>query len=344
MSLIFTEGFDNVDDNTELLRKGWSTASGTFDTTNPRTGPRAYGTGGFLNLGRQVPAAAEHATFIAGFSMYHPTSLKTSVNFYLSSDALGTDHVRLSVSSTGQILVNRGSGANLLASSDPGVIVVDTQYYIEIKALLSDTVGTVEVKVNGATVCSATNIDTKNGGTKTVFDSMRWQHSSGSAYNIDDIYLANGAGAINNTFIGECRVRTLYPNGNGNSNQLVGSDGNSVDNYALVDDITPGTGDFVGSSVAAAKDTYGFEDLPDVTGTVVGVTVYAYGAKTDTALRSLLPVTRTSGNDYDGAEQALSTDPLFAKQLQEVNPATAVPWLRSEVNAAEFGVKIGPVP
>src|SRR5437764_673985 len=58
----------------------------------------------------------------------------------------------------------------------------------------------------------------------------------GRAY-LDDLYVCDATGTTNNTFLGDVRVHTLVPSGNGTDSGLTGSDGNQVNNYQLVNTV-----------------------------------------------------------------------------------------------------------
>jgi hypothetical protein len=341
MTMLMLESFEHVTGAAHLLAKGWaegvvSAISAAQARSGTKSAEMSVTSTGWLAF--QCDNADKHATMICGFGLYvddTPTAFRLS----FMGDNNVTTHVQIQLSATGQIIAFRSTNVEL-GRSDPNTIIDDGWYYVEVKVVLSDAAGAVVVKVNGATVLNLTGIDTKNAGTAATLDTVKWGASSASPnIYVDDIYIANGAGAVNNDFVGECRIRAIKPNGNGNSSQFTGSDGNSVDNYLLVDETTPDTVDFVGSATLDHKDTYAFEDLPDVTGTVAAVQALAYAAKTDAGARNLAIVTRSGGADYDGADVALGTTPTYVKRMMETNPATGVAWLRAEVNAAEFGVK-----
>lgn len=343
MTLICLESWDGIA-TADLAAKGWATnGTPTVSTTQARTGNNALLFDASAEyVARILPAAGEHATMIVGSAIYvteYPSG-DTSL-LVLASDAGTNNHVTLAITSTGGLSVHRGSYSGATLGSG-GSLPLHTWCFVELKAALSDSTGTVDVRVNGASVLSLTGQDTKSGGTKTVFDCVRLGTvgPSGTVY-FDDTYIANAAGSVNNTFLGDMRVRCLVPNGNGNSSQLTGSDGNSTDNYLLVDDLPPATSDYVGSPTADQKDTYAFTDLPDTSGTVLGAQIGAYATKTDSAARSLALVTRSGGTDYDSSDNALALGSnLYVQQMRETDPATSAAWLRSAVNSAEFGVKV----
>ena len=63
-------------------------------------------------------------------------------------------------------------------------------------------------------------------------------------------------------------------------------------------------------------------------------------SKTDAAARSIAPVIRHSGSNNVGSNIALATNTLWYAQVYETNPGTSSGWTKSDVDAAEFGVKV----
>jgi len=350
MSLIHIDGFDHYA-TADLAAKGWT--SGGVNASVTLTGGRTGGGGlSFASSSsatavRGVATAEKNSTFIMGFA-YKPNTVGNSGGEIAAmfGDNAATQHITLSATLTGALEVRRGTqvASTVLASSSGGVIPAAAWSYVELLVTLSDTVGVVKVRVNGALVIDASALDTKNAGTATVFDAVRLGHASSAsdAGTVDDFYLCNVAGTVNNGFLGDCRVRTLLPNGNGANSGLLGSDANSIDNYLLVDEATPDVADYVGSGTDNLKDTYLFPDLTETVGAVRGVQVNSYAAKTDAGAKSLALVTRSGAADYDSADLALGTSAGYLRQLRELDPATAAAWTIAGVNAAEFGVKVRP--
>lgn len=337
MSLIFVDGFDDG-----LTSLKWAQLYG-ISAGNGRTGDALLLASGDTRTSRfVVNSTDEHATFILGFA-WKPAGSQNQELVRFISDTSSTYHVCIAQNVNQALYATRGAGGTLLGTTANNVVSLGIWQYVEIKVVLSDTVGEVTIKVDGATVLNLTNIDTKNGGTKTVLEGcyFRVDFPVGNSY-FDDLYLCNGAGSVNNDFLGDCSVETIYPNGNGNSSQLVGSDGNSVDNYLLVDEAgAPSTADYVGSGVDGAKDTYAFSNLTQVTGAVKGLAVRSYAAKTDTGARSLSNVIRSGGSDTVKTAQALGTGYDIHSDIVELDPNGSVAWTIASVNAAEFGVQVG---
>jgi hypothetical protein len=150
------------------------------------------------------------------------------------------------------------------------------------------------------------------------------------------------SGTINNDFKGDCRVEAIFPNGNGNSSVLVGSDGNSTDNYLLVDENPPNSDtDYVESSTVGDKDTYNYGSITSAFGVVHGVQICPFVKKTDAGVRSIANVARSSGTEADSASQALAATYGYLPTIKEDDPSTpGSRWTVAGVNAAEFGVKV----
>jgi len=347
VTLLFVDGFDDG-----LYSQKWTQLGGT-----QAINPARNGLG--LQLSRddhfvryQTPAADEHATFIVGFAWYAWSDINfgggaapAGMFLALESDSGGTRHIYVTVDLSRRFSVYQGNGT-LLAITDPNIFEWNVWTYLELKANLHDTTGSFSFRKDGDVLLSGTGIDTKNGGTKTVFDSLRLRGFSGGGSGlgqlVDDLYLLNSAGSLNNDLLGDCTVETLFPSGNGNSSQLVGSDGNSVDNYLLVDEApNPSSVDYVGSGTNNAKDTYAFTNLVHTTGAVRGIAMRAYAAKSDTGARTLSNVVRTSGVDTVLPAQFLGTGYAIQTDILEQDPNGPTAWTIASVNAAEFGVQVG---
>lgn len=283
---------------------------------------------------RAVPAE-KHATWIIGFAYYWDGGPNFPV--YFASEGRTVAHVEMTINAAGQLEVRRGLNGTILATSAMAAPFVPSVWrYIEMKATLSDTVGAIVVHVDEVEVINISGVDTKNGGTETTFDSYQ-TNRTGSSSRYGDVYLCTGDGVGASDFLGDCVVATLLPTNNGNSSVLVGSDGNSVNNYALVNEATPDSSNYVGSANTGDKDTYVFADIVYAAGTVKGVVVSSYAAKSDAGARSMRAVTRSGGTDYAGSDKTLSTTYTTYKEILETNPATAAAWTITDVNNAEFG-------
>lgn len=326
-------------------------------STAPRTGVTydvspTFGTGRFggsaagfgSNLGCRYSITST-GTVVVGHARRTELSNSNSL-VVLRGDGGGTAHLTLMALPNGTIEVRRGSTTGtILGATAPAVLTAGVWAYIEVKATLSDTVGVVTIRVNGAEVLNLTGQDTKNAGTGTTFDSVGVTStgSAGSGNLIDDIYVLDPNGsAPYNDFLGDCKIETIIPSGNGSSSQLTGSDGNSTDNYLLVDERPASTTDYVQSATVGHKDLYAFTDLTTASGSVLAVQTSALALKSDAGSANIKIVERSSvGTERDSASIPLVASPgvWVSTGPLTVDPANAT-WTISSVNDAQFGAKV----
>jgi hypothetical protein len=210
---------------------------------------------------------------------------------------------------------------------------------LEFKGTINDTTGTYEVRVNGANVVSGSGADTRNGGTGVISSVALIFARSGELW--CDIVICDGGGSSNNDFLGDRRVDCFFPSGNGNSSQLIGSDGNSVDNYLLVDESAPnGDTDYVQSGTSGDKDTYNFPNMSHTPSSINGIQICMNAKKDDSGTRSISSVIRSGGTDTNGTTQALSTSYAYYLQISETDPNTSAAWTKAGFDAAEFGQRV----
>jgi len=338
MALIFCDGFD--DGLTQLGK--WNSFSGI--TIAPAYGRNGSGVriGDSSNfLFKQIAAADEHATMTLGFAYRRVTTTGLSDVSLASfrSDSGATTHFSIFIDRSSHVLKLFRGGE--LVVNDTMTLILNQWYYIELKVTLHDTTGAYELRINGQTRQSATSTDTKNAGTKTTIDSIHLSSGiSNGDGNFDDIYVCNGAGATNNTFLGDLAIETLLPDSNGNSSLFVGSDGNSVDNYLLVDEAAPSTTDYVVGASVGNKDTYTFGNMVRTSGQVSGVMVSSYANKSDANPRTIKNVARSGASETLGPSNTLATTWTPHSNVFETDPNGGGVWTIPNVNAAEFGVEV----
>lgn len=335
MTVIFSDGFDHY---TTLTLK-WTSGTSAIGAASARSGSSGLAQSSAESL-KQVQPSQEHATFTLGLVARRTAATGTlEMRFY--SDSGVTRHITVQATANGEIKAFRGAvstGTQLGATTASNLVPLSVFVYVEAKVVLSDTVGTVTVWVNDAQVFSYTG-DTKNAGTKTVLDAIGLA-SNGTFLicDIDDLYLTNGAGSVNNDRLGDIKIETLFPSGAGSTTGLTPS--SSVANYTTVDDVAPNTTDYNSSVTDGAYDTYALSDLVTVAGTIFGVVVHAYAAKSDAGVKGGAIVVRSGGADYEKTDNPLGTGYQYYREIIEVDPATSSAWTVAAVNSLEAGFKV----
>ncbi len=182
-----------LEDGFESLAK-WTIAN--TSVLRHRTGRTGMGMSADSSAGTAVftiPAASESDTITIGFAWRIETLNGTRPMLTLRSDANVTTHLTVDSNATGSLEVRRGTTTGTVLASSAAGFVAGTWYYVELQAKLHDTTGFVTLRVNGVQVASATNVDTKNAGTKTTFDTIFMTTGSTVVQVWDDLYAITGS-------------------------------------------------------------------------------------------------------------------------------------------------------
>lgn len=311
------------------------------DTANSRTGAGGCwtgpGTSGIVNVQSIIPATTN---FVFGFGARFQ-STNTGTFCYVTDGVVV--HLALRLTSAGGLNLYMGDGVTLLAtSSTTPFSITNVWRYIEFKATIDDVAGSVTVRVDGTTILTYSG-DTRNGSTATVTKMILFNLGNPGTTYYDDVYALDNTGvAPYNDFLGDIVVRTLLPNGDGDSSGWLGSDGNSVNNSLLVDEPTSSMTDYVAANVSSTSDLYALTDVPS-TYDVLAVREVVYAAKSDGGVSPVvLPQAKgTLGTvRTDTALPALSTTPLpYGSDIRTTDPdGNALNATR--LNAMQIGVQI----
>lgn len=338
MTLRFIDGFDHYD-TTSLLASMKCGVSNTpaIESNGGRRGGGAlvFTPGEFC-----YKAFDNKSAWVVGFAL-KMQSLGTGTNHHLLSFVDGTTvQVDIYLDNTGHLIVTRGS--TVLATST-SVLTVEVWNYIEVKVTLDNTTGAAEVRVNGSSSGWINISDVDTCATANEYASViRYGSTTSSGTGrIDDLYICDTDGSVNNDFLGDVRVDAYLPNGNGASSQFTGSDSDSTDNYMLVDDAAPdGDTTYVQSSTVNQIDTYSFTEMSHTPATIFGLQIVMDAKKDDSGTRSIAGVVRQSSTNYAGSNQVLSTSYVGYTDIRETDPATAAAWTKDGINSAEFGIKV----
>jgi hypothetical protein len=315
MALKFIEGFD---DGLITLR-GW--VDPTLNTG--RFGGKCWSPGqtGHQTLNLPVPLTG---TLVVGFAFQHNTAVAEDVF------AMGSLHLVITAGGAIQLYNN---GTTLVATSPNAPwAAVGTWRYVEAKYVLST--GAVTVRVDAVTVMTGTV------GTATSIATLNWQLNNNFAtfsVGVDDVYILDTTGTLNNDFLGDVRVQTLLPNADGTYSQLTPSTGTT--HNTLVNEAAPNTTTYVSSSTPGQKDSYQFDDLAANTANVYGVEITNYSHKDAAGPAGFSNLVRVGGTDYLSTSQPLATSWVPNRDILDANPATSAAWTASDVNNAEFGVQ-----
>lgn len=341
MSLIKLESFD-VDANSENRWDAHTGGPGIGTTTGGRTGRYGVFGNGECSLTQNVTA---HDTYIIGGAFF----ASSAGGAWAASKIL-----EFLDGSTSQVYVKIDAGLTISLYLGDGTLIetsVNTitrggtwPYFIEFKAVIHNTAGSYELRVNDVVWLSGTGVDTNNGAGNQVTKvkvAVLGAHTVTCGW--DDVYICDNQGSFNTDFLGSSfKIEVCRPNGAGNSTQFaLGGSTPAATNYGSVSDTTPDDGvTFVSDSVIGDKDLYALSDLSTTAVTIAGVQTTLRAAKDIAGTRTICKVLRSAGADYDGAAFSPSTSFADYIEMNETDPATSARFLPAAINSLQAGAKV----
>lgn len=281
----------------------------------------------------QTSALTTDDTLIVGCAIYKTGigSLSTPVVGLYDGATLG---MNVRILSDGTLEVLRGTTQLEVTTNS---INAATWYYLEFKVVCHDSTGSYDLKINETTWASATGVDTK-AGTNAYHDKVMFRGNDfASATWVDDIYICDGSGSINNDFAGNVKVIALRPDSAGDDTDWTPSAGA---NYATVDEVELDEDTtYVETSTPNDQDLYNYDNLPSV-GDIKGLQVVTEVRVTDAQSYDLNSVIKSGATEDEGAADTItSTSYVTQTRVQEIDPNTSSLWTKVNVNAAQFGIK-----
>jgi len=333
MTILFMDGFDHYSAGQLADKYEGVGASTTLSSAYSRfaggQGWRAYGNG--YSIRKTLPV--NKTTVYVGFAWYRNNSgvLNTGTwgIFYFIDEFL-VNQILLRPNSSGSFSVLRGDGT-VLGSSAESVFVDYKWHYIEMKVTISNTVGVVEVRLNGTEIINLTSQDTKNGS--DYIRSVMLDGLNPNQYSFfDDMYIDDAQ------FHGDCRIRTFVPDADGNSSDFTRSTGSN--DYECVDEILSNDDtDYIYSDTLNHKSIFGI--TTGSLGTVKAIQLNNHCRLDEAGTRKITPIIRSNSTDYQGTEtEAIAADYNFEHEIWELDPDDSGAWTQTKLEAAEFGLEI----
>lgn len=223
-----------------------------------------------------------------------------------------------------------------------------TWHWYDMRIKLSNTVGEVELYIDGEQVISETGLDTQQSGAVPTHVHF-FNGGRGDGYVMDDLVIYDDTGSSFNTFpLNEAVIETLRPSANGFQNDFANVTGPS--NWQDVDDASGGysSATNVNSSTTTDIESYACTNLSTTYPTIhaVAPSICANVKGPVAAGRTFRQRIRSSASDALGADKTLSipgsTNYAFHYKYEavELDPNGSVAWTTAAVNAAEYGFEL----
>lgn len=345
MALLWIEGFEGFGTTNGAAPAGYDgkySSVNRVNLTDIQSG-RIAGKSWYANTSSsphwrtQDLGAFTTAIFGFGFKADQLIGSRTFVRLFEPSDVTGFE---LRTTQGGQIAAYNWT--TLLGTSTNANMITGRWYFIECKVTISNTTGTVDVKVNETNVLSLTSQDTQRGGT-AEWRKIQIEGSSVFPHNFsfDDWYLCDASGSQNNDFLGSIRVDGILPDGDSATINWTPSSGTI--NSALVDENPHNTDtDYVESSTSTDQDLYDYAAVPTTLNTIHGLQINTIVRETDASdftLKTLVKSGATTSADTAQAIAGTSYETLH--RIVEQDPNTSAAWTSSGINSAQFGIEVG---
>jgi hypothetical protein len=334
--IVLIDGFDFYGSRTNMERRWTNNAGTSLTLVSGRLG------GSCAQYGSLTSHSIDFAStqgFRVGFAFRINTIHTTGNNQIIRLRDVGTAQCELYVNASGNVGFSRNGTA--VGSVSATALSPNVWYYLEWYVVIADSISTNQCNlyVDGSLFHNITSGDMKNHTTTNTNRVVIGNTASNGLYEFDDFWVSTEGTSLP-TLLGDHRIVTLLPNGNGNYGDFTGSDGNSTNNFELVDETTIVDSDFVESNVVNHRDSYAITDLGISTAAIQAVAVNTCINKQDAGARTGRNLLRISGTDYESSNITLSTSFQVIQSLWLTNPATSLAWTDAAVNGLEAGIKV----
>jgi len=232
------------------------------------------------------------------------------------------------------------SGSQLLVNGtaqDTGGSYFGSWTHIGIDVKVHSTNGWVYVYRNGS-------LDMSFDGNTGTLNANQFRFGKHVATNytytqwVDDIFIDDTTGESSPAPLPLLRFVHVRPSGNGNYAQWIGSDGDSTDNYLLVDEVPVSTSDYVNGTSTDDMDSYNMYTYSLADGEVVRAVIPMAVAKRHSSTEQIALGTRLSSIDSVGSDQTPSGTYTSFYERQTTKPGGGS-WEQADIDGMELVLK-----
>jgi len=351
MTLKFMEGFENYTDG-DCIKRKWALFSSIATFPTGRLQGISIRTSGSSQSTYRTRSLGLQNTWTVGFGLRYITSAVNdeTLTFPLIVKRGVTEQIRFQwkkgTGNTFKFDVYRG--ATLLGSTSD--FVSQSWHYFEFEFTLDTVNGAIEVRHNTVVDLSLPGpIDTADSGLAGA-DVMEMTFEKTGAHEVDDIYILDDQGSLNNSFLGDSVVEGRVPTSD--STPLDWSLDNGVGSFtnhyeALDSKSCTGSfnNQFIFSATVSDQDLLAFNSLSFITGQIHGIQVNSDARLDTTGTREFKHIIFSNATLYTSPTGGIShsvgsTSFQTFYDVFEVDPDTSAKWTLSAANAAEFGVEV----
>lgn len=330
MAKLLSDGMDMYNVVADLSQRYSTTGSArVYGSTIGR-----FGGGGirFDNGSSSIIAVVigEPQTAIVSFSIFRSNTVPTAnQDLFRFENASASGLISLESNASDVVDVMRG-----VVSLGTFTLTKNVWHWLSIKVKASNTVGTVDIKVDDVDVFSFSG-DTVDSGLE-VIEKAQFIGNSVQDITFDDIIISDIAGAAPfNDILPDSRIDTLTPSAAGDSTQYTGSPSANFTNAQTNDGDTSTNVD----ATSGNKDLYNLGDMSFTPVNIDAVDVVTC-VKNPTPGTELVKLkTKTGTTEGTGSNITLTSSYAYKQATFLVDPDTGVAWTESGVNGMQAGME-----
>lgn len=349
MAGVYGTCFETMNSNATQTREFWV---GTNAAAYGGTDSGAGGIGSYIQLNESDSTQTPIADLATGLVLFRIQSSNIKNNNHvevvqLYESTTPATQLSLSILQDGKLVITRGtygSGTVLATSGAKRMregLIYHVSWFFEIA---NSTTADRVLKVNGEDwITVSSGSDTQNSANAYV-SSAYFSHANNIEGNVkimDYIHL-DTTGSKNNTHIGQPRMVPCYANAVGDATDFTGSDGNSVNNHELVDEVGVADDDttYIESDTNGDRDCSNIESLHGTAATIYFVQLQSLTKHTDAGSRTYKNYARISSTNYDQAEKYPDATYAWEFDVLDDNPNTATAWTNSDIDSLQVGITV----
>lgn len=341
MPICLIDGFDTFTLTQATSFSEWSGTRDNISTANGRrANSKAMAISGSNGLWRPI---ATSQAYRIGFAFNISSGTLYWGDLRIAGFCNGPGNVNWQVgmaidASTKRLKLIRGNGTVVATGTE--AIPLNTWQYFEWYIVITDTLSTNQsyVKINNNDFFIVSSGDTKN-DTSSTADYFALSGSNATTILYDDLYISTEAVTTSPTFNGDMVVSTLAPVFSGSNSGFVGSDGDQVNNYAMLNQLPSSLTSSVYGPTVNSKDSYYFSTFTGANPQIKALNNVIITNKTDVGNTIYTPFYKIGGTEYDLSDIASAVGYNAVSTVSETNPATGTAWIPAAVSNIEAGIK-----
>jgi len=330
MALLFMEGFDTFDTVTKMYTDQFINGDTSLVTlVSGRIDGQALRN---ANAGSDVffHFDASSATVYIGMAIKLDSPIAVTNVIMDFGNQFG-----IAINTANQMSIRRMPSTTLGGILTP--LSIDVWHFLEIKVFINNSTGTVLVKLDGVEEVNLTSQDTLN--TAAFIDYYK-NIGNLSGIIIDDLYIGDDTGLDMTDLQGDCHIEVLDPDGDGATTDWTPLSSTNISN---VDEGATNSDEdttYNSSSTATHKDLFTMANIAGNVDTVLAVQAMIRARKVDAGSRVINATIRSNVTEVDGADQGLSIDYMWKREIYENDPDGGGAWDETAVNAMQVGVEL----